>query len=49
MSEQLNATLRKMERAAEVVLHELLQDIEDDSDIYTIKEGETNDITSNRG
>lgn len=38
MSEQLETTLRKMEQAAEVVLHELLQDIEDDSDIYTIKD-----------
>jgi hypothetical protein len=38
MSEQLEATLRKMEQAAEVVLHELLNEI---------NEGEANDITSN--
>lgn len=38
MSEQLDATLRKMEQAAEVVLHELLNEI---------NEGKSNDITSN--
>lgn len=38
MSEKLEGTLRKMEQAAEVVLHELLNEI---------NEGETNDITSN--
>jgi hypothetical protein len=42
MSEELDATLRRMEKAAEVVLHEILKEIEDDSDIYTIKdEGES--------
>jgi hypothetical protein len=42
MSEELDATLRRMEKAAEVVLHEILNEIEDDSDIYTIKdEGES--------
>ena len=38
MSEELDATLRKMEQAAEVVLHQILNEI---------NEGESNDITSN--
>ena len=38
MSKKLDETLRRMEMAAEKVLHEVLAEIEDDSDIYTIKE-----------
>jgi len=38
MSEKLDIALRNMEKAAQIVLDELLQEI---------NEGETNDITSN--
>jgi hypothetical protein len=44
MSETLNETLRKLEKAAQAVLDQVLAEIdkEDDSDIYTIKdEGES--------
>jgi hypothetical protein len=41
MTKPLQELLRDLEKAAQVVLDELLQEIEDDSDIYTIKdEGE---------
>jgi hypothetical protein len=50
MSEQLDETLRRMEKAAEKILHDILNgtetryETEDDSDIYTIKDkGETNE------
>ena len=38
MSKSLEDTLSRMAKALEPVLHEVLQEIEDDSDIYTIKE-----------
>jgi hypothetical protein len=48
MSEELDATLRRMEKAAEKILYDILNgtdtryEPEDDSDIYTIKnEGES--------
>ena len=42
MTKTLQEKLRDLEQAAQVVLDELLQEIEDDSDIYTIKdEGES--------
>ena len=48
MSEELDATLRRMEKAAEKILYDILNgtdtryETEDDSDIYTIiDEGES--------
>ena len=42
MSKELQDKLDAAAKALEPVLHKLLQDIEDDSDIYTIKdEGES--------